>query len=184
MELLECINNILPYFGQASITSVNHKHPTVAMILANIESARKYLLNQGWWFNTFITKLNPDTQKHIVIDSGVIAIQGLGSDNVQLRGRDLFNVDTGSFLFQKSVNVVLLQDIPFEKLPYSAQYWIQCRAAFNAYVRDYGIEEVVQEMQLRQQQARIRLTAQHLAKRRYKTTRTPNYAKYMQALRG
>lgn len=184
MELLECINNILPYFGQASITSVNNKHPTVAMIMANIQSARKYCLNQGWWFNTFRTKLNPDSQKHIVVDSGVIAILGVGRDNVQLRGRDLYHVDTGSFLFDKSVQVILYEDIPFEKLPYSAQYWIQCRAAFNAYVRDYGIEEVVQEMQAREAQALKRLTSQHLAKRKYSTTRTRNYAKYMEALRG
>lgn len=185
MELLEAINNILPYFGEAPITRVDSKHPTVSMIMGVMQQTRLNLLNKGWWFNTANTRLFPSSQDNmIVVPANSLNIIGTHGDEVQVRGKALYDLRTGSFLFKKPVDVRIVYDVDFQDLPRTAAYWIQCRTTISAYSRDYGYEQNMGQMQTRQNQAWGDLVSQHLRKCKYSTLRSKNASKYFNSLLG
>ena len=62
MKLLDAVNLILPKLGEHRVTSVDNKHPTLAIILPEIENELKKLLARGWWFNEFDYKAYPDSE--------------------------------------------------------------------------------------------------------------------------
>lgn len=184
MELLEAVNNILPYFGEAPVTRVDNKHPTVAMIMTVMDSVRMNTLSKGWWCNTAKVKLYPSTEGDMPAPNNALVIQGLKGVNVEARGRKLYNLDTGSYLFDKPIEVKIFRNVDFEDLPRSLAWYIQCRTATQAYAKDYGVEEVLQEMQLREAEALSLVQARHLRKKKYSTVKSTAGLKYMGALRG
>lgn len=182
MDLLEAVNNILPYFGEAPITRVDNKHPTVTLITSTIETVRKTLLAEGWWFNTRVVTLYPSSEGDMPAPDNAISIEGADGKNYELRGRAIYDLDTGSFLFNEKITIKVHEDIKFEDLPRTVAYWITCRAASKAYTMDFGIEDVIQEMQLREQEAYNKMLAEHLRKKKYCTWRSTAGAKYLGSL--
>ena len=59
MKLLDAVNTILPYLGEANVTSTTARNTTVQSILQQIETAKRALLATGWWFNTVSVTLYP-----------------------------------------------------------------------------------------------------------------------------
>lgn len=184
MKLLEAINNILPYFGEAPVTHVDNKHPTVSVILSTMEQVRANLLLKGWWFNTTVVKLYPSSEGDIKAPDKALSVQGENRLNIEMRDDNIFNLDTGSFLFDGPIEVKMISDLDFGSLPRSAAYWIQTKTATIAYARDYGIEEVYKEMTLREQEAYQQLLTEHLRKKRYSTLDSRYARRYFNALQG
>lgn len=184
MELLEAINNILPYFGQAPITKIDYKHPTVAMITTVMDQVRKNMLASGWWFNSRETVLFPDSQGHIQAPTSAVSIYSRDRMSIEIRGKFLYNVDDFTTIFTQGVKVCIHEDIKFEDLPRTAAYWIQCRTAMSAYAKDFGLEDIIQEMQVREQEAYNELLREHLRKKRYSTMNSRSARKLYSALEG
>lgn len=184
MKLLEAINNILPYFGEAPVTHVDYKHPTVSVLLSTMEQVRMNLLLKGWWFNTSVVKLYPSSEGDIKSPDTALSILGENRLNVEMRGDSIFNLDTGSFRFSGPIEIKMISDLDFESLPRPAAYWIQTKTATIAYARDYGIEEIYKEMVLREQEAYQQLLTEHLRKKRYSTLDSRYARKYFNALQG
>jgi len=61
MTLLEAVNLALRSTGETGVTAINSAHPKVATILAEIDTASQRLQRRGWWFNTAVRTLSPDT---------------------------------------------------------------------------------------------------------------------------
>lgn len=184
MELLEAVNNILPYFGEAPVTRIDNKHPTVTLITNTIDTVRKTLLAEGWWFNERHVTLYPSTEGGMPAPSNALSIEGLDGKVYEMRGRAIFNVGTGSFIFTDKIEVKVLEDIKFEDLPRTVAQWITCRSASRAYAMDFGIEDVIQEMQMREQEAYNKMLAEHLRKRKYCTWKSKAGVQYLSALQG
>ena len=184
MDLLEAVNNILPYFGEAPVTRIDNKHPTVTLITNTIDSVRKTLLAEGWWFNTQVVTLYPSSEKDMPAPANAMSIDGMDGGVYEIRNRAIFNVKTGSFLFDEKITVKVCEDIKFEDLPRTVAHWIQCRAATRAYAMDFGIEDVIPEMQMRETEAYNKMLAEHLRKMKCCTWKSSAGRRYLNALQG
>ena len=49
MKLLDAINTVLPYLGEANVTSTTARNPTVQAVIQQIDTAKRSLLGTGWW---------------------------------------------------------------------------------------------------------------------------------------
>lgn len=185
MDLLTCVNNILPYLGEAPVTTIDKKHPTVSIILGAIEQAKKSLLIQGWWFNTRRIKLYPSSEGDMPSPTNALFLDGVDSSKrIEMRGRRIYDLTEGTYKFSKPIEVNLIEDLDFEELPYSAALWIQYRACAQAYTKDFGLEDILREISTRENEAFIILQSEHLRKMRYSTLKSRNAQKYFNALRG
>lgn len=104
--------------------------------------------------------------------------------SIEIHGKVLYNVDDFTTIFTQGVKVCIHEDIKFEDLPRTAAYWIQCRTAMSAYAKDFGLEDITQEMQVREQEAYNELLREHLRKKRYSTMNSRSARKLYSALEG
>ena len=99
MDLLTAVNLILPKLGEHTVTSTSAKHPTLGIILPNIELKLTKLLEHGWWFNTADTvTLYPDTLGKIARPVDLLSLETVDGP-VAMRSDYLWNTATGADVF-------------------------------------------------------------------------------------
>ena len=182
MKLLDAINLILPMFGEATITRIDRKHPTVALILDNLNAVKMTVLAEGWWFNTSNTKLYPNPEGIISTPADLLSIES--RKPIEARGAVLVDFEKDSRIFKEPVECSISYDMAFEDLPYSVANYITHRTALVAYTKDYGYEDLYQVLAVGEQKAYQKMLAEHLRKKKYSSTRSPYASKYFSALRG
>lgn len=183
MLLLTAVNEILPKLGERRVTSTTVKHPTLSVILPEIDAQRRNLLTKGWWFNRFKTTLYPDLSKHIALPVGTYSFVSQ-IDNAIQRGLELYNGDTLLYEWDHAVEGVLIQDLDFELLPESAAQVVLYNAVVSCYATDIGMEQVVQVWVAAARAAEAVLERDNLRSKQYSTRRTGKYFRYYNALRG
>lgn len=167
MELLQAVNTVLPHMGEHVIDRVEgSKHPTVDLILAAIDRNRQSKLAEGFWFNELTLNLPVNTDGQIDTPQGALAIYGIGC-NVELDGERLIDLDTGSRYFTAPINVKIVRDVPFNRLPVNFALAITYAAAAEVYLQDYGRENTVPELQQSADKAWILVHQDNLRKRKY-----------------
>lgn len=182
MELLNAVNLMLPKLGEHPVTTLDINHPTLAVILPEVENELIQLLLKGWWFNEYNTTLYPDSEKHIAVGTEVLSFT---SDSVEsaVRGRSLFNPATLNYVWEAPVTGKIKQRVDFDELPETAAQFVWYSALINSYVTDLGVTQEVQVWQTRAGAAMAQLLAEHLRNRKYSTTCTSRYRKLRSAMR-
>lgn len=184
MELLKAVNMILPYFGENTITKIDYKHPTVVLITDVLEDMQKTLLSKGWWFNTSYVKLYPNSDGGLDAPENALSIVNMSTcDIIAIRDQRIFNVTQRSYKFKEPIVVRIIDNMDFEELPENVALWIMYRTAYEAYVRDYGYEDVLQIIQFKENEAYQKVNAEHLRNKKYSTCKSPMAWKYYNALR-
>ncbi len=183
LTLLEAVNYALPYMGEAVVTSTDARNPTVALVLAAIKDHQQRLLAEGWWFNEFETTLYPDAEKTIATPTNLLSIYSTGGRTLESRNGKLYDLDKGSFLFDKAVKVNIKECLAFEDLPYYAAALIRERAAIQVYVQDYGPEGTIKVLTQNERELQNMLRQEHLRKKRYSTIRSSRAMRFMRGLR-
>jgi len=183
MQLLEAINRILPSLGEAVVTSVDSRNPTVAVIKNAIKAETSDLQLQEWWFNTSIVKLYPESSGEIRLPLETVSWVPMDSPSVQ-RGNRLYNTEKQSFNWDIGTPLKgkLKVRLDFEDLPEAAATVVVYNAAIKAYVDDIGMEENIQEWHRRGQMATVQLETEHLRNRGYSTRRSPRYQRIRRAI--
>lgn len=167
MDMLEAVNTVLPYMGEHVVTEVEGtKHPTVSLIQKSIARQTKTLLTKGWWFNELHLTLQPDTQGYIDVPNDTLEAFGKNC-NVALDGERFFNLDTGSRYFDKSIDVRVLLDRPFDKLPETAAMYVTYKAAIEVYTADLGAEDTLQILNNYANDNLVQLRETNLRQRKY-----------------
>lgn len=182
MDLLTAVNRILPKLGEHPVTSLNTKHPTLAILIPQIDSTLEELLMPGWWFNTFDTKLYPDSEQGVELPTETLSFVPNTANAIQ-RGRKLYNGETMNYLWTEPVEGVIITKMPFDELPESVASLVFYNALVSAYVTDIGLEKELQVWQTLAQAAERRMFSEHLRNRKYTTQRSPRYIRYRSALR-
>lgn len=182
MKLLTAVNLILPKLGEHPVTRLDQKHPTLAVILPEVENQLRVMLGRGWWFNTYMYTAYPDSEKLIVLGEDTIAFTPVDC-NCALRGKQLFNTDTQSFEFDSPVEGELREYVEFDLLPETAAQYVFNTALTIAYVTDIGMTNEIQTWQALANTAGSDLLAEHLRNRKYSTYRTRRFRKLRGAMR-
>src|SRR5690554_4291448 len=116
MELLRAINQILPALGEHPVTSVDAEHPTVAVIVQNVQAQLRALLGEGWWFNEYDTTLYPGPEGEIALPLNVLSVlpQRRDCKGIQ-RGRSLYDMENRTFKWTGGVGVpvIIREDLDF-----------------------------------------------------------------------
>lgn len=184
MKLLEAINLILPKLGEHRVTSLNLKHPTLAVILPEVENELRILLNKGWWFNEFDTTLYPDSEGGVAIGVDVLTFTPECADVAVQHGDVLFNPVDLTYVFKEPVSGRVRKYIEFDKLPESAAEYVYFTALVNVYLTDIGMETVVQAWGNKAQAAWSDLLAEHLRQKKYSTRQSRRFRNLRRAMVG
>lgn len=184
MILLEAVNLILPKLGEHRVTSLTLKHPTLAVILPEIDNELRQLLMKGWWFNEFDTTLYPDSEGAIFLGTEVLTFTPECAGVAVQRGNQLFNPVTLSYAFTTSVKGRVRQYVEFDLLPEAAAQYVYYSGLVNAYITDIGLTQEVQAWGNKAQAAWSDLLAEHLRQRKYSTRQSVKFRRLVSALRG
>lgn len=143
MDLLMAVNSIITKLGENPVDHLDYKHPTVTVALQHLTSATRELQVRGWWFNKHKVKLEPDYEGKIQVPEGTIRWL-TKPEKTHLRGTRVVDSKTGSGVWDKPLEgeVTFLYD--FVELPESFKHWVVATALIQAYMADYGLEDVVQ----------------------------------------
>lgn len=183
MKLLDAVNLILPKLGEHPVTSVTLKHPTLAIILPEVENELRNLCNRGWWFNQFEYKATPDIDGKIALGVDTLSFVPY-IPYAAVRGKELYNVETMSYVWDDPVEGLLTTYVQFEELPETAAQVVWWNALINAFATDIGVSQELQIWQVRAGAAASDLVAEHLRNRRYNTKKTKRFRRLRSALRG
>ena len=167
MKLLDAVNTILPYLGEANVTSTTARNTTVQSILQQIETAKRALLATGWWFNTVSVTLYPGSDLKIKAPVNVLNWE-CNDDSVlsEIRGEYLYNLETGTYEFSGVQTGTIKQDLDFEELPEYAAQVIMYTACTAVYSADLGVDNTYgMEILSKLAQARMYLERDHLRKK-------------------
>lgn len=183
MKLLSAINNILPHLGENPVTSVDIRHPTVALVQDAINEAKLMLLSQGWWFNERNLTLYPSPEGEIYAPDNVLAFYCLDGQEVDIRGERMYDIKNGTYFFTRKVEARVIDDLTFEELPNYAALVVMYAAAHNTYTKDFGVESVVQYLMKLETEARIMLQQEELRKRKYNSLKNNRAFRFLKVRR-
>lgn len=183
MRLIDAVNLVLPKLGEHPVTNLDISHPTLGIILPEMEETRQELLLEGWWFNEFEYTAFPDPEGFIDIGTETLSFIPHKEPAILRDGR-LYNADTRSYVWDTEVVGLVKEDVPFESLPETAARCILYTATVAAVATDIGMTNEVQLWASRAQDARGALIAEHLRHRKYSTRGTRRFQRLRKALRG
>jgi hypothetical protein len=184
MRLLDAVNLILPKLGEHSVTRLDTKHPTLAIILPEVDNELRALLHKGWWFNEFNTTLHPDINGELLLGTDVLTFTATSEGVAVQRGRKLYNPLTLSYHFDTPVPGRVRQYVAFDDLPESAAQTVYYSALVNAYLTDIGLTNEVRDWQMRAATSYSDMLAEHIRQHKYNTRKSRQYVKLRRALRG
>ena len=164
MKLLDAINTVLPYLGEANVTSTTARNTTVQAVLQQIDTAKRTLLGTGWWFNRVKVTLYPGVDGRIKAPINVLS--WLPDEGIsEIRGEYLYNLDTGDYQFSSALTGMIIQDMDFEELPNYAALYVTYSAALAVYSADLGVDSTYQvELGKNLATASMYLEREHLRK--------------------
>lgn len=184
MDLLKAVNNILPFMQENAVTSIDGRHPTVALILNRIDSARITLLTDGYWFNTEQRTFYPSPEKRVAVPLDMLTMLPHDDLPYERRGNLVYNLGTGTFDIEESFKAKVVVDLQFHELPLFAALAIQWRTAVEVYTGDLSVDNTVQLLRANEKEARDLLDREHLRRLNMSAVRTPQGARFLSALRG
>lgn len=173
----------MPILGERPVSSLDAKHPTLALILPKVDTKLEDLTTTGWWFNSLKTTLYTDSAGGIAVPVDTLSfVPDCGAAIV--RGDALYNPATMTYTFDGPISGELIQRVPFEQLPEVAAQVVWYSALVDAYVTDIGMEQNVQEWMRQAALAQARMEAEHLRHRKYSTYNDPRFQRIRNSLRG
>lgn len=184
MLLLDAVNYMMPKLGEHEVTSVEARHPTVALILPEIEDVLRIVLGKGWWFNEFNTTLFPDSEQEINLGVDVINVVPYADGIAVQRGRRMYNPITFSYKFESPLDVRIRQYVPFEEVPEPAAVWVRNQALTNVYTSDLGVTPDLQVWATMVEKAASDLLAEHLRNKKYTTRNSRPFRRLRNAIKG
>ena len=184
MKLLDAVNLILPKLGEHRVTRLDLKHPTLAIILPEVDNELRQLLNKGWWFNEFDTTLYPDLEGNIALGTEFLTVTPTYPDTAVQRGLALYNPKTLSYVFDSPVPGRVRQTMDFDVLPESAAQCVYYTALVTCFITDIGMTQEVNAWGTAAQSAYSDLLAEHLRQKKFSTKNTRQWARLNCALRG
>lgn len=133
---LDAVNTMLGAIGEAPVETLEGAVPVdVQTAKAVLEEVLKEVLSQGWHFNTeHDYPLTRTSEGKIIVPSNAVHVDldnyvyGLDYD-VIIRGQYLYDRKNHTYIFNKDLDVTIIQLFDFEELPELVRNYIKLRAA-------------------------------------------------------
>lgn len=184
MRLIDAVNMIMPKLGERAVTSLDVRHPTLAILLPIIEQTKVEVLGRGWWFNRYAYTAHPNDAGEIVLGTETLRFLPDATDTAVVRGNRLYNPQTLMYKFNAPVRGMLTENVLFDDLPNTAADYVFYASLVDAYATDLGVSQDIGVWQQKAGSAWSELLAEHLQQRRHNTRKTKAWSKFQAALRG
>jgi hypothetical protein len=130
LSQLDAVNDMLGLMGELPVNDLENVHPLVPTAVRALRTASDEIQVRRWWFNTEAVTLTPQIEtKQILLPHDTLAADPFeGRPRTAVRGNRLYNLDTQSVEWDKSVTVRLHRMLPFDELPVLARMVISYKA--------------------------------------------------------
>lgn len=168
---LEAVNLILRNMGEVSVNSLANPPLDASEALKALREVSFEVQKRGWYFNTEITMLAPDSTGQIAVPLNTLHVETTGPSRglrVTVRNGRLYRLmpfDNGP-IFGAPVAAKVILGLNFEDLPASARSYIALRAARVQQVREVGDQMSAEEDSRDEQRALAELHAEQLSAER------------------
>ena len=184
MTELEAVNICLRAVGESPVTTTSSQNPYVIAASNIVNSERKNLLAEGWWFNTQRQlTLTPDRNKFIFVPINTLAINTNDRNGaIAVRKDKLIDLYNNTFEFNEPITLDLVEDLSYEELPFSAARAI---AYLSAVEMQRAYEMEVNKLESYQQQASfalMELKKLHMRNRNLNHLNSPQSVQMMGAM--
>lgn len=131
MQTLDVINEMLGTQGFRPLASLTEPHAFRGAAQSTLTRVNRAIQAKGWWFNREPLTLQPSAvDSAIYLPGDTINVRHKLAKYVQRGGR-LYNTELGDYIFDASVDVILIRLIPFEDLPELAAAHISATAVLE-----------------------------------------------------
>ena len=133
--MLEAINFLLEEIGATPVADEESTQPDVAGARRRLLTAKKAVQRRGYWFNrdediTF----SPNQESEITLPNNTLSYVSHNNAHHVLRGNRLYNSLDSTYKFTEGTTGLLISDLEWEEIPFSAQEVIKWMAC-NTYTR-------------------------------------------------
>lgn len=144
MNKRDSINEILLALNELPLDITdNVEDIQIATIVdKQLDITKRKILSKGWYFNTTTRDLYPNVQGNIVIPLTFLSTDGGDNEpNLMVRDWKLFDKSEMSFIFDKSKECKVVEDIVFDDIPFIVADYITQVASLQAYINIIGNTE-------------------------------------------
>ena len=144
MNLRDAVNGILLGLNELPLDTGDaiEDVPIAVVVDKELEIAKKKILAQGWYFNTIEMQLVPNTDGYIPIPLSFLSVDGGDAEpNLTVRDWKLFDKSLLTFKFEDNKDVEVIEDIPFDDIPFNIANYTVATASLQAYINIIGNSE-------------------------------------------
>ena len=144
MNLRDGINEILLSLNELplDISDAVEDIGIAVIVNAQLEITKKRILGRGWFFNKLDIELTPNTSGYIAIPDSFLSVDGgVAYPDITMRDHKLFDRKKLTYMFEQSVKCTVIDDIPFDDIPYLTADYIVQSASLQAYINIIGNSE-------------------------------------------
>ena len=141
MTIRDAINEVLLSLNESPLdeTDVIEDIPITVTVNTEIEIAKKNILKKGWFFNTMLMSLQPNTDGYIPVPKSFLSVDGGSAEpNLVVRDWKLFDKELITFIFESAKDVEVIDSIPFDDIPHTFADYIVKLATLSAYTNIRG----------------------------------------------
>lgn len=131
---LDAVNRCLEAIWETPVSSLDVAGvASVAQAKRTLDTTMRAVQTRGWAFNTeYNYTLNPDVNGFIYLPNNTLEVDSWGVDadrDVVQRGTRLYDRDNHTFVFTKSISVMVILMLEWDELPEAARHYIAVYAA-------------------------------------------------------
>lgn len=180
MTELSILNFLLTSIGERSVSSLSATSDSqVGELRRELESNRKTILSQGYWFNTRSENLIPSVKQNIQVPQKVLNVRS----KTQMLSNGFLVSRTNPLAPQTSEQTVtLIYDMEYTELPVVVVEYLKRLTLLNVLEsRDYGHNKIVRAD--RKAEAALReLKAEDVRRNQYSMSTTPGMTQFKTGL--
>jgi hypothetical protein len=167
MQTLTVVNQMLGTIGEAPLASLEDAHEFRGACISTLESESTRIQASGWWFNMETVTLTPQLLTgRLSVPNDALAVRTPTRETVQ-RGRYLYDLSEGTFVFQYPLNdVTLIRHVVFEDLPETAAAYIAACALVKFQSRYDSDTAKTRELKIAEQETLVAIKTDHIRNRR------------------
>jgi len=139
---LDAVNEMLRAIGQAPVNSIVTSVPPDAVVaLAALRAASRDLQEEGWHFNTEVdVELAFDVgDGHIDIPTNALKVDASGSENVVVRGTELYDIENKTLVFTANVKCDITYHFEWTDLPAVVRRYVTRLAIADDFAPAYNL---------------------------------------------
>ena len=150
---LDIINEMIVSTGARPLTAEQTTHPLYLKAEQLLDRVQASVQALGLWFNTEMREIAQQANGEVIVPQTCIRADPVERRyNLTLRGRKLYDLNTGTFQIGEDLRLKMIFNIPLEDMPLSAKEYVRTKAVYEFYLNEDG-DRLKVEMYLRAKEA-------------------------------